>query len=380
MRVGFDARWYNDSGVGTYVAELLKAVASLQADLELIIYENPGNPVPGLLAGGLKRIPVRARKYSPLSHIEFRRRAREDSLDLFHSPFYPIPLGLPCPVVVTLHDLIPFLFPLGSGLKRFLIQRGYRTAARRSSHIIVVSQHTAADVQRILRASPEKIAAIHNAASAEHFHPQGTAGEAAQLSQRFSLHKPYILVASAWNWETKNLTTALRALIFAQQSGVEFQTVVYGPPEGFNAAGGREKWKELDLVETGHLPAAELGAVFRHAQLFLFPSLYEGFGLPVLEAMSCGCAVITSNAGSLQEVAGDGAQVFDPLDCEGMARATTTLLRNPIELTRWRERGLRRAADFSWARTAQATLRVYHQALADKRTDAETPTHREAQP
>jgi glycosyltransferase involved in cell wall biosynthesis len=368
MRVGFDARWYNDSGVGTYVAELLKALVPLQSpDFELVIYENAHNQVEGLPANAVKRISVDSARYSPFSHIELRKRERNDRLDLFHSPFFLLPMGLACPVVVTLHDLIPFLFPLDKRFKGLTIRIGYRIAAALSGQIIAVSNHTAADVQRILRVSPQKISVVHNAASNLHFHANKNSTEALQIARRFGIKGAYVLAASARNWATKNLPTVLHALTQArQESGIQFQTVVYGPSEGLNAAGGTEKWKELDLVVTGHLPAADLAALFRHAQLFLFPSLYEGFGLPLLEAMSCGCAVITSNAGSLPEVAGDGAQIFDPMDATGIARAATRLLLNPIELAQWRERALRRAAHFSWNKTAQATLSVYHQTLAKR--------------
>jgi glycosyltransferase involved in cell wall biosynthesis len=229
-----------------------------------------------------------------------------------------------------------------------------------------VSHHTAADVQKILGASSQKISAIHNSASTLHFHPNGNSNEGLQIADRFGIKNPYVMAASAWNWQTKNLVTSLRALAqVRRQSGVAFQTVVYGPQEGFKAAGGVGEWKELNVVQTGHLPASDLAALFRHAQLFLFPSLYEGFGLPLLEAMACGCPAITSNAGSLPEVAGEGAQIFDPKDVAGIAQAAANLLLNPIESAQWRERALRRAADFSWSRTAQETLSVYHRTLTN---------------
>lgn len=366
MRVGFDARWYNDSGVGTYVAELLKTLVPRQGnEFQLVMYESAGNPVPDLPANSLERIKVRSARYSPFSHLEFRQRARKDRLDLFHSAFYPIPLGLPCPVIVTLHDLIPFIFPAGSRLKNFAVKFGYRIAAAQSRAIIAVSAKTGADLERILQVDPEKITVVHNAASSLHFHPNGSATEQPEITKRFGINRPYVLAASAWNWKTKNLATTLRALELArQESAIEFQTVIYGPQEGIEATGGAEKWKKLNLVQTGHLPAADLAALFRHAQLFLFPSLYEGFGLPILEAMACGCPVITSNAGSLPEVAGEAAQIFEPTDAAGMARAATSLLLNPIESAQWRNRGLRRATDFSWNRSAQNTLSVYHRTLA----------------
>src|SRR5215510_14700503 len=164
MRIGFDARWYNDSGVGTYVAELLRALNALQAqsEFELVVYEDPRNPVPTLDGTSVQRIPLGAGKYSPFGQTALRQRARQDHLDTFHSPFYPIPLGISCPVVVTLHDLIPFLFRISNPLKQFMVKSGYRVAAARSSHIITVSQRTADDVKQFLRVPAENIILIHS--------------------------------------------------------------------------------------------------------------------------------------------------------------------------------------------------------------------------
>ena len=365
QRIGFDARWYNDSGVGTYVAELLKALIPLQSEkeFELVVYEDPANPMPGL--NGVERISVAAPKYSWRGQTALKRRCAADRLDVFHSPFYPIPVITSCPVVVTIHDLIPFLFPINTWWKQFAVRSGYRVAARRATRIIAVSQHTANDIRKILWTSPKKITVVHNAVSSEAFHSNRESTEPAHLADRFGIHPPYVVVGSTRNWRTKNLSSALRAVALAKAySGVEFQTVVCGSPDGFQAAGGQNNaaWKHLNPVETGHLPATDLGCLFRNAHIFVMPPLYEGFGLAVLEAMACGCAVITSNGGSLPEVVGDGAQTFDPFDVTGMARAAAQLLRNPQELDRWQEKAVRRAADFSWTRTARETLEVYHRA------------------
>jgi glycosyltransferase involved in cell wall biosynthesis len=369
MRVGFDARWYNDSGVGTYVAELLKALIPLQshgiadhADFELVIYENSGMPVPGLAEASVERVTLQAAKYSLAGQVELKRRSWSDRLDVFHSPFYPIPLAMSCAVVVTLHDLIPFLFKSENWFKLSAIKMGYRVAAARANRIIAVSKHTAGDITRILRTSEQKITTIHNGVSHSEFYADESSAEALDLARQ-GIRSPYVVVGSARNWQTKNLVSALRALALArQQSALEFQTVVYGPPQGLQAAGNLSAWKQLNLVQTGLLPAKELARVFRHASLFMMPSLYEGFGLPVVEAMASGCAVITSNAGSLVEVAGEGAQVFDPYDVISMASAATRLLCDPIEMKTWKRRALRRAADFSWESTARETLTVYHRA------------------
>ena len=372
MRVGFDARWYNDSGVGTYVAELLKALVPLQSPprsghkfFKLIVYEDPRNPVPGLPKNSVTRIAVSAGKYSLGGQMALTRRCTEDRLDVFHSPFYPIPLRAPCPVVVTIHDLIPFLFRKGNPLKRFAVKRGYRLAASHASRIIAVSNHTAQDITKILGTPAHKITVIHNGVSHSAFHATGSSAELHALLQG-GIQLPYVVVGSARNYRTKNLPTALRALLRAWKSGPNFQTVVYGPSDGLRAAGGENIYHQLGVIYTGPLRATELARLFRHAHAFMMPSLYEGFGLTMVEAMACGCPVITSNAGSLPEVARQCAQLFEPFDVNGMADAVKKLLSDPAELNAWKQRALMRAADFSWEKTAQETLAGYDQTVNSK--------------
>ena len=356
MRVGFDARWYNESGVGTYVAGLLPALAS--AGCELVAYVDPDNAVPGLDKLSVQTIPIRSGKYSPFASLELRRRTKQDKLDLFHSPFYVAPM-LECPVIVTLHDLIPFLFSIYPWPKQTMVKAGYRTAARRASHIIADSQQTACDIQKILGVAPDRITAVHLAAAQETFHACAGAGEIERLQKKFDIAPPYIVVASARNWRTKNLESACKALAASRNAGAEFQTLVYGPPEGLEAVSADVRQK-LNPRRAGYVEAVDLGALFRHAHAFVMPSLYEGFGLPLVEAMSCGCPVLVSNRGSLPEIAGDGAQCFDPFDVSAMASAIVGLLRSPDELQRRRADALKRSKDFSWDKTAFETISVYH--------------------
>jgi len=358
MRVGFDARWYNKSGVGSYVARLLPALA--RAGCELVVYVDPLNPVPGLDHLKLEVVHVRSRKYSPFSSLEFRRREKADKLDLFHCPFYAMPL-LECPVVVTVHDLIPFLFPIYPWWKQKIVQAGYRRAARRAAHIVADSLATASDVQKILNVPGEKISTVHLAADRDNFHPCIAAGELDRLQSKFGVRTPYVVVAGAGNWLTKNLKSALEALIIARKdAGREFQVVMYGSAEALLAPGIRDLAHNLNLIQTDYVKTPELAALFRNAHALIMPSLYEGFGLPLVEAMSCGCPVITSDRGSLPEIAGTGAQCFDPFNINAMAETMVALLRSPEELQQKRAAALRRAADFSWDKAAQETIWVYH--------------------
>jgi len=358
MRIGFDARWYNDSGVGSYIAGLLPALA--RAGCDLVVYIDPAKPIPRLDKLTVKMVTVGSGRYSPLASIEFRRRAKEDELDIFHSPFYVAP-RLECPVIVTVHDLIPFFFPIYPWPKQRLVKAGYRAAVRRAAHIIADSQHTSNDIQKILAVSPGRITPVHLAAAKKIFNPCAAAEEKKSLQERSGVCQPYFVVASARNWRTKNLEGALKALAIVRgQSGMEFQTVVYGPPQGMDALQTKDSYQGLKIYRAGYLTGEELAALFRHAHGFVMPSLYEGFGLPLVEAMSCGCPVITSNRGSLPEVAGEGAQCFDPNDADAMAAAMLALLRNPYELEQRKAAALLRAADFSWDKTAFDTISVYH--------------------
>ncbi|MBZ5493465.1 MAG: glycosyltransferase family 4 protein [Acidobacteriia bacterium] len=354
MRVGFDARWYNQSGVGSYISGLLPAL--VRAGCELVVYADPRNPVPGLNRLSLQTVPVSFGKYSPLATLEFRRREELDKLDLFHCPFYAAPL-LRCPAVVTIHDLIPFLFPVYFWPKQKIVQAGYRATAKRAAHLIADSHCTAIDLQRILGVTSERISTVHLAADQNTFHPNGAENEEMVLRERYHIRKPFVLVSSARNWRTKNLGSALLVLeIVRKEVGITFQTVMYGSTS-------KEKFEidaSLNVNHVGYVDSEALAALFRHAHAFVMPSLYEGFGLPLVEAMSCGCPVITSDRGSLPEIAGAGAQCFDPFNVKGMANAVCALLRSPEELQQKRSNALRRAADFSWDKAALETISVYH--------------------
>jgi glycosyltransferase involved in cell wall biosynthesis len=354
MRVGFDARWYNKSGVGSYITGLLPAL--VRAGCELVVYIDPRNPVAALDKLFVQTVPVSSGKYSPLASLEFRRLAERDKLDLFHCPFYAAPL-LKCPVVVTIHDLIPFLFPIYFWPKQKLVQAGYRTVARRAAHLIADSHSTALDVQRILGVASERISTVQLAADRHIFHPSGGEYEEMRLQERYRIREPFVVVASARNWHTKNLPGALLALEIARREpDVIFQTVMYGstPNPKFEIDGS------LNVHHLDYIDAKDLAALFRHAHAFVMPSLYEGFGLPLVEAISCGCPVITSDRGSLPEIAGAGAQCFGPFDMHAMAKALVALLRSPDELQQKRSEALRRAADFSWDKAALETISVYH--------------------
>jgi len=362
MRIGFDGRWYGHSGVGNYVSELLQAMETEGGDLEIILYEDSKNPLEHVKADRIRKVPVYAKRYSVQEQFELARRCRVDHLDVFHSPWYVVPWFAPCPVVVTIHDLIPFLFNIYILPKRQLIRLGYRLAVKKAARVITVSQKTADDAVRILGVPTEKTAVVRHGVSLQ-FCGECGPGEQEYLFARYGVRQPYVMTLSAKNWGTKNLSVVLEALsICRQQMGSNFQTVIVGPPDGFHEASRRNAAEVENVVLTGFVPTADLAKLYRGADVFLMGSKYEGFGLPLLEAMSCGCAVVCSNGGSLAEVAGAGAVLVDPDDAATMGQAVARLLCDSSERQRQQAGARKRAADFSWEKAARQTVSVYAEA------------------
>jgi glycosyltransferase involved in cell wall biosynthesis len=185
--------------------------------------------------------------------------------------------------------------------------------------------------------------------------------------ERYGIRQPYVFAFSAKNWKTKNLSKVLEAIKICQaEVGSVFQTVIAGSSDGFREASGQGMTQIENVVLTGFVPPEDLPKLYRGADVFVMGSKYEGFGLPLLEAMSCGCPVVCSNGGSLAEVAAEGAILVDPDDALQMGRAIANLLRNPGERELLAERAKLRAADFSWQKAAAQTLSVYAEAAAKK--------------
>jgi len=363
--IGFDARWYNRSGVGTYVFNLLQELGRIDHGCRIIAYEDPNDSVP-ISSPKIQRIAMRAGRYSVSGQIELARRCRQDRLDVFHAPFYIVPLLANCPVVVTVHDLIPFLFPIYGFAHRELVKAGYRMATHKAARVIAVSQTTVSDLRNILAVPEDRISMVYPAHSRSLFTQKRAPNEEWHLQNRYGIKKPYVLTLSARNWRTKNLDTALTAIARARQhSTSEFQIVAAGPEAGLNATGLRDRIP--NLVATGFVPEEDLPLLYRNASVFVAVSHYEGFGIPLLEAMASGCPCVASTGGALGEVAGNAAAVHSPDDVQGIAESIVKLLEQAEHHSEMSARGIRRAAEFSYFKTAVATLNVYELAAATRR-------------
>lgn len=363
MRIGFDARWYNDSGVGTYVSGLLKALAQLSSDFEIVMLEDPRRPVPVKSTASLRRVLCSTPRYSIAEQFALPSVCRRERIDLLHEPFYVAPLWSPCPTVVTFHDLASFHFPIYGAVKRCVIQTGYRAAARRAAAVITCSRYSAHDIHSTLNVDLNRIHTTYYGVDSSIYSSTRTERDGAVLS-RHGIRNPYVLLLGARNWRLKNFESAFRALARCRsQLDLKFQIVFCGVQDALREPAVSSVANPLHPCAVGAVSALDLAALYRNAVVFLFPSRFEGFGLPVVEAMSSGCPVVCSNAAALSEVAGDGALTVDPDDLPAMSNAVALLLTDDSARESWKARALSRASNFTFDRTARDTLNVYRRVL-----------------
>jgi glycosyltransferase involved in cell wall biosynthesis len=351
-------------GIGTYIRELVPAMAEADPSLQVTLFHASfpnASPEPWMDRFHTVELPGSIRRMYPFWDLLGRPPLPESlaGADVLHAPS---PSTIPPPgrgqrLVVTVHDVAfrvyPSLFPTPW---RLLFRAGTRRAVKRADAVITVSEHTAGDLVRFYDADPARLHVVPLAASL----PE-TAEDPARALQRLNVRPPYVLFVGTLE-PRKNLVRLVRAYRRAVASaGLPHRLVLAGPLGWHHhrllaeiRAGGPG-----EVILTGRTAPEDLDALYRGADVFVYPSLYEGFGLPVLEAMARGTPVVCSNASSLPEVAGDAAVTVDPRSVGGLASALERLLADPDRLRRLSQAGMERAQRFSWEQTARSTLKVY---------------------
>ncbi len=375
MRIGLDARYIGDHfpGIGRYIVSLARALAELDHGHTLVLLHNPQPPGAryslGDIAGlpGVELAPLRSPPFSLLQQVELPLRARALGLDLLHSPYFIKPYaGLPCPSVVTIYDLLGWRFPQTlSPRGRLLYRLTMGLAVRGADALITISQSAREELALRYRLPRERIAVTPLAASPR-FAPQPPAALAAARAC-YGLPESYVLYLGS-NKPHKNLERLIwaweRASAGADPAGpVGRAQLVLAGHEDPQHPEVRRALAECGLGARARLlpnvADEDLPALYSGASVFAFVSYYEGFGLPPLEAMACGAPVLCAHASSLPEVVGDAALTVDPYSTDEIAAGLARLLSHPELRRDMSERGLRRAGEFSWRRTALATLRAY---------------------
>jgi glycosyltransferase involved in cell wall biosynthesis len=351
------------TGVGYYVEHLLTHLADEARGDELIVASNgpveTARPLP-------PRVRI-ARGYAfplrlPWMQLVAPRLVDELGADVAHFTNAVVPLASPVPTVVTIHDMSLTLYPRFHPLRRVLLHRPFvALAARRADAIITVSHSARRDILGHYRVPPERVHVVYEAA-APAFRPIPDRASLEPVARRYALPARVVLYVGTIE-PRKNLPRLLHAFARRKRAGELPHTLVCVGRYGWRARDVRSTVERLALGEAvrflGYVPFADLPALYNLAEFFVFPSLHEGFGLPVLEAMACGVPVIVGRNSSLVEVAGDAAEAVDATDVEALGDALVRLARN-AELRRARARqGLARARAFSWRRAARETLAIY---------------------
>ncbi len=363
--IGIDARKIQDFGIGTYVRNLIRSLAAIDAENRYILLAKPGDregllDLPPNFQLAMEKSPVYSvRELFSLSWQIYRRK-----LDLYHSTHYVLPAWVSSKVVVTIHDIIHLLYPefLPSNFAFLYAQRMIRRSLTRGDRIISVSQNTRNDLMQHFDVDARKMQVIHNGVE-DSFRKRLPPEELQRWLRDLGIAQPYLLFVGNPAKPHKNLDTLVQAYARARRMAqFDAPLLCVGSREGseFKIRQRAEYLGIGDKVRlVGHVAPEALPAIYQGATLFLYPTLYEGFGLPVIEAMASGVAVITSNTSALKEIAEGYALLVDPLDLDGMAKAIAHLMGNPERRAAFAERGQRRAGDFRWDETARKTLGIY---------------------
>ncbi len=353
-------------GIGRYIGNLARAlVPYLEADEHLTVLEDPQHRVmlPSRQVVSGLRVPV-----SPFSLQQqwiFPRLLRRIGADLYHSGYYQMPYRLPVPALLTMHDLIPILMPdYSSPPARQLFRLLVRLALRAVQHVLTGSHATQRDLIAHFAIPAERITVVPHAADPL-FRPQPSAA-VNRLRRKYDLPERFALYVGS-NKPHKNLTRLVEAWPAVRAASPHTTLVVAGvwdPRHGEP----RQRAQALGLGPAhirwlGAMPGDDLPPLYSAATLFVFPSLYEGFGLPVIEAMACGIPVACSDVSSLPEVAGTAALLFDPTDTAAIAAALIRLFEDVTLRAEYARFGIEQAGRFSWGKAARETLALYRSTL-----------------
>jgi glycosyltransferase involved in cell wall biosynthesis len=371
MRVAIDARKLHDFGIGTYIRNLLRHLARIDATSEYVLLcREPDLGVAATLGPNFRTVLEPSPNYSLREQVHVPWLLRRERPDVYHAPHYVLPTAVRCPAVVTIHDCIHLRFPeyLQNRAAYLYARASMWVAARQAAAILTVSEASKRDILHYCRVPPEKVVVVHNAID-ERFWAVPAAEDVARVRERYQLTHGFVLYVGNIKHH-KNLVRLIEAFDRVRRGPNEdLKLLIIGDqisklPALRRAVHHHKLHKHVRFL--GYIPDETLSVLYRLAAVFVFPSLYEGFGLPPLEAMACGAPVVTSNTSSLPEVAGDAAVLVDPYSVESIIEGMERVLNDQGLAAELRRRGPIRAREFSWERSVSKTHDLY-EAVAGRR-------------
>jgi glycosyltransferase involved in cell wall biosynthesis len=369
VRIAIDARKLHDFGIGTYIRNLLKYLAILDRETEFVLFCRPQDvTLLERLGPNFRAVSESSRPYSVAEQVMIPARLLTLNASLFHEPHYVLPPLVPCRAVVTIHDCIHLMFPqyLPNRLAYGYARANLWAAAKRAERIFTVSETSKADILRYCDVPAERIIVVYNAID-DRFATPPDAEAVERVRERYQLSGPFALYVGNIK-PHKNLERLIDAFDLVRRGGYErLELLIIGDqiskyPRLRRAVDTHKLHKHVRFL--GFVPDDTLAALYRLATVFVFPSLYEGFGLPPLEAMASGTPVVTSNRSSLPEVVGDAAVLVDPYSASSIAEGIQKVLGDADLRRTLAARGLARAMQFSWESSIRRIHEVYMEVAA----------------
>ena len=364
-------------GTGQYTYHLISSLAKIDRINEYVIIKNRCSPLNSVTSGNIQHVNFRFKsriKRILLESILLPRIMRMRKVDIFHSPSFTIPFSVSIPTVVTIHDMVCYKFPETiDRLRRIYLANAVRCSILKADRIIAVSQSTKKDIVDTFDVPETKIDVVYEA-SAPCFRATADGNSVQETCKKYFIEEPFLLYVGTLE-PRKNLVKLMQAyFILKRDYRIKHKLVIAGK-KGWNYGPIFSEIERLslrnDVIFTGYVPEQALVHLYNGAELFILPSLYEGFGLPILEAMACGTPVITSNISSMPEVAGDAAILVDPYDVDALAGAMHGVLTDKGLKESLVKKGLERVKHFSWKKCAEETIRVYEAACSSNKSSAD---------
>jgi glycosyltransferase involved in cell wall biosynthesis len=380
VKVAIDVRHISDFGVGTYIRNVLRTLTRLDRENQYCVIGDPERiREVGELPPNFQPVHYTAEEHSLRGYMQFRSLVKQHGCGLVHVPhLWPVPVYLPCPYVVTVHDLLDYMYRVDrrGGFRSVFNFSFTRTVLERAERIFAVSNFTKNDVQRLFGIDPEKVEVIYNAIDDRFRLGHATDADRDFIAERYQVNHPFILYAGRIS-PHKNVVriieafSALKAELEKIDKYPDLKLIIIGDEVSKHPDLRRAAIKsglQNDVRFLGFVPIDVLRIFYDAAKIFVFPSLYEGFGLPPLEAMAHGTPVVTSNTSSLPEVVGSAAVLVNPENVFDIMRALLKVLTDQTLRERLKQRGYEQAARYSWEVSVQRILRVYSEVANGRKT------------
>lgn len=369
MRIGIDVRELERgkaTGIGRYLLNFLNYAPKIKPDWEFILFHNQYSEI-NLDAPNLRKVYIPEELTIWWDQVKLSQYLKRESIDIFFSPYYKAPLFAHCPVIITIHDIIPFIkystnsSDIQCSPKKFALLIWSQFLANKATKIITVSQNSKKDIVKILKIPEDKIIIIPNSVE-ERYQPVNDKYIIGRVLRKYKINKSYILYVGNLK-PSKNISGLIKEYRYLSQDLRQlYQLVIVGKKDrNFKSLAyqARSLQIENNITFIDFVQEGDLSALYSGAELFVFPSFYEGFGLPPLEAMACGTPVITSNIASLPEVVGEAGILVDPHRVDEIKAAIIKVLADSALRSDLIKRGLERSRRFTPKKAADQILKIF---------------------